>query len=119
MDKFLLRVAAYFIAFALLSSAFGGISGTLPAMLLFALVLSAVNCSLRPVLTFIALPATLLTLGVASVFVNMLTLLIADAFVGSVHIYGFWLMALCCVAILAADALIRGMRHRGHRDSEA
>ncbi len=111
MIKFMLRIAMYFIVFTLLSQFFVGMGGSIPALLLLALILAIANGSVRPVLTLVTLPLNLITFGVASVFVNMLTLLISDAIVGAVGIHGFWLMALASVLVIAADSLIRWMRH--------
>ena len=110
--KFFIRLTTYFLLLILLSYLFAGVAGTAPALLLFALLLTVLNGSIRPVLTFIALPLNLITMGVASVFVNMLTLWIADAITAGAFIQGFWLMALSSVCVMAADALGRAVRLR-------
>jgi len=111
MGKFFIRIAAYFFVFVLLNQFFTGMSGSLSALLLLAVVLALANGTLRPILTLMALPLNIITFGIASVFVNMLTLLIADALVMATVIHGFWLMALVSVAILIADSMIRKARY--------
>ncbi len=111
MVKFVLRIAAYFIVFVLLQQLFAQVAGTLLAFLLLALVLALVNGSARAVLTLITLPLNLVTFGIASVFVNILTLLIADAIICGAVVGGFWMLALCSVLIIAADSMIRWARH--------
>lgn len=112
MEKYFGRVLGYFIVFAACSLLFAAPGGSMPALLLLAFVLALANHIIRPILTFVALPLNLLTLGIAGVFVNMLTLLIADAIVTGASVGGFWMMALVCVCIMAVDALIRRYRYR-------
>jgi uncharacterized membrane protein YvlD (DUF360 family) len=119
MGKLFGRIVLYFICFVLLSLVFGGIHGTIAAFLLLAIVLALANGTLRPVLTFIAHPFNLLTAGSASVFVNMFMLVIARAIVGIVIIQGFWLMALVSLVIMAADALIRGIRLKNQSHTQS
>ena len=110
MGKLLIRIVAYFAVFVVLNQLFLGIEGKILAFLLLALVLALANNIIRPVLTFIALPFNIITFGIASVFVNILMLLIADSIVVQVSIDGFWLMALVSVLIMAVDTLIRFIR---------
>ncbi len=115
MGKLFGRIAVYFTGFVVLSLLFTGIHGTIAAFLLLALVLSLANGLLRPILTFIALPFNLITFGIASVFVNVLMLLIACALVTAVVIKGFWLLVLASVVIMLMDSLLRVMRHKPSR----
>lgn len=110
MVKLTLRLMAYFVVFVLLAQLFTGASGTVGALALLALILTVTNSSIRPVLTLLSLPLNLVTFGIASVFVNMLTLLIADAIVAGAFVHGFWLMALASAMIMGADAMVRWVR---------
>ncbi len=112
MGKLFGRIVVYFLGFLLLSLLFAGITGPIAAFLLLALVLALANAILRPILTFIALPFNFLTFGIASVFVNMLMLLLACAIVTTIVIHGFWLMVLASAVIMLADALLRGIRYK-------
>jgi len=107
MGRFILRTGIYFaivIVFALL---FEKVSGAIGLLLLGAFVLALFNTLIRPVFTVLALPANLFTLGLASVFVNMLTITISDAIVGGITIDGFWINMLMAVVIMLSDSLIR------------
>jgi len=86
--------------------------GLLPAaaLTLFwaALILAAVNTILRPLFVLIALPLNVITLGIASVFANLLSLVIALAIIGLSG--GFWALLLLALIIMLADDGIRLMR---------
>jgi putative membrane protein len=86
--------------------------GILPAsaltLLWTALALAAVNTLLRPLLVLIALPFNIITLGLASVFANLLTLVIAFAIAGVTG--GFWAMLLIAFLVMLIDDGVRFVR---------
>lgn len=110
MGKFFLRTAIYFTVLCIFALIFDKVSGSLGLLLLGAFVLALVNTILRPLLTAIALPLNLVTLGIASIFVNILTLVITDAIVGGIVISGFWINMLLAVVIMVADGIFRKSR---------
>ena len=59
-------------------------------LLLAGLVFALVNAVLKPLVILIALPAVVLTLGVALFFVNMFMLWLTDAIVPEFEAGGFW-----------------------------
>jgi putative membrane protein len=76
------------IASALVSSiTYGHKLGTL---LLAGLVLGLVNFAVRPLVILMTLPAVILSLGVALLFVNALMLWVTSKFVTGLHVGGFW-----------------------------
>lgn len=81
------------------------------ALLVTGLVLAAVNTFIRPVLVAIALPFNFLTFGIASVFANLLSLVIANGMVGGTVTAGFWAMLLVAFVIMLADDAVRAIRH--------
>lgn len=107
MGKFILRTAVYFVIIVVFSLVFNKVSGVAGLLLLGAVVLALFNTLIRPVFTVLALPANLLTLGIASIFVNMLTITITDAIVSGIVIDGFWINMLMAVSIMFVDSLIR------------
>lgn len=111
MGKLMVRFLAYFLIFMVLTYLLPGVTGDVIGFLMLALILALANLVIRPLLTVVALPFNLLTFGIASIFVNMLTLIIADAIVGPASVAGFWTLALISVLVMAADACIRGVRH--------
>lgn len=113
MGKLLIRVLSYFLIFMVLSNLLPGVAGDVIGFVLLAMLLALANLLIRPLLTIVALPFNLLTFGIASIFVNMLTLIIADAIVGSASVVGFWTLALVSVLVMAADGCIRAVRYAG------
>lgn len=81
------------------------------AILAAAFILAAVNTLIRPVLVAVALPFNMLTLGIASVFANLLTLVIANGIIGGAVTSGFWAMLLVALLIMLADDCVRKVRH--------
>lgn len=74
-------VAAYLIP---------GVSVTLPGAIIAAVVLGAINLIVRPILFFLTLPITLLTLGLFSLVLNALMVLLAGMIVPGFLVDGFW-----------------------------
>jgi putative membrane protein len=59
-------------------------------LVLASAVFGIVNFLVKPILTFIALPLIILTLGIAYFFVNMAMLAITDWLIDGFEIEGFW-----------------------------
>jgi len=77
------------------------------------MILFIVNLILRPVFLVVAFPFNILTLGIVSVFVNMLTIIIAKEFVHGATIEGFWPLAFISVLIIIVDSLQRKVSRGG------
>lgn len=60
------------------------------AALLAALVLGLVNAFIKPVLTILTLPLTIMTLGLFSLVINALLIMLTSRFVSGFHVDGFW-----------------------------
>jgi putative membrane protein len=60
------------------------------AALVAAFVLGIINAILRPVLVFLTLPVTILTLGLFLLVINGLLLLLVAALVPGYQVNGFW-----------------------------
>jgi len=75
-----------------------------------AAVLMAVNTLLRPIFVAVAMPFNLFTFGIASVFANLLSLVIANAIM-SKPLSGFWVMLLIAFVVMLADDLVRLTRN--------
>jgi putative membrane protein len=81
------------------------------ALIVAALVLAAVNTLIRPIIVTLALPFNFITFGIASIFANLLTLVIANGMVGGTVTAGFWAMLLVAFVIMLADDAVRAIRH--------
>ena len=75
-----------------------------------AAVLAGVNTLIRPILVAVALPLNILTFGIASVFANLLALVIANAIIGGVMTNIFGIMLLIAFVIMLADDGVRNAR---------
>lgn len=67
-----------------------GTEVTLVGALVAAVVLGALNLSIRPILLVFALPITIITLGLFSLVINALLVLLASAIVPGFSVAGFW-----------------------------
>jgi len=74
-------VAAYLIP---------GTTTTLTSAVVLAIVLGVINVFISPVVKLIALPLTVLTLGLFSLVINALFILLAAAIVPGFSVAGFW-----------------------------
>ena len=111
--KFLIRYTTKAIVYYLIllvAWAIGLLPGTALTALWAALMLALVNMILRPIFVAIALPFNLITFGIASVFANLLSLVIANAIIGGPITAGFWAMLLVALVIMLADDCIRAIR---------
>lgn len=111
--KFLLRYSTKAVVYYLIllgACVIGLLPGTALTALWAALMLALVNMILRPIFVAIALPFNIVTLGIASIFANLLSLVIANAIVGGPITAGFWAMLLVALVIMLADDCVRAVR---------
>jgi len=59
-------------------------------LLLAGLVLAIVNFAVRPLVVLLTLPAVILSLGLALLFINALMLWVTSRIVSGFHVGGFW-----------------------------
>ena len=84
------------------------------AIVVFALVLSLVNVSLKPILQLLSFPITVLTLGIFYLIVNALLLELAawastGLFASGIFIDGFGSALLGSIVISIVSALVNGL----------
>lgn len=60
------------------------------AAVIFALVLAALNALVKPVLIFLTIPITIVTLGLFLLVINALIILLADKLLDGLKVDGFW-----------------------------
>ena len=109
-------ILAAFMAFGWLPEA------TALALIGAAAVLVGVNTFVRPLLVTAALMVNIITFGIASVFANLLSLVIANAIIGGIMTSGFWVMLLIALVIMLVDDSVRNIRQaitKGPEKSEA
>lgn len=113
MLKFLWRYcikAVIYYGVLLAFMAIGLLDITYTGLIAPTLILAGVNTFLRPFLVAVALPFNLILFGIASVFANLLSLVIASAIAGGALTTGFWIMLLIALVIMLADDAIRNIR---------
>ena len=91
MGKLLIHWIVSALFLYVLSYLFRGITidGAMAA-LVAAIVLGLINATLKPILQFISLPITCLTLGIFYLVINALMLMLVSALVPGFSIAGFW-----------------------------
>jgi putative membrane protein len=67
-----------------------GYGHDLVTLLLAGAILGLVNLALRPLVILMALPAVILSLGLALLFINALMLWLTSRLVTGLHVGGFW-----------------------------
>ena len=74
--------------------------------LIFAIVLGVLNLVVKPILKILGLPLTILTLGLFSLVINALVILIADYFIDSMNVDGFWWAFIFSIALSVISSLL-------------
>jgi putative membrane protein len=82
-------------------------SGNFGTIVLAALVFAAVNLLLKPMVTLLALPLVVLTLGIALFFVNILMLYITSWIVSGFKIQDFWAAVWATIVIWLVNWLLQ------------
>ncbi|MDB5244953.1 MAG: rane protein of unknown function [Parcubacteria group bacterium] len=67
-----------------------GVTVTVAGALVLAIVLGIMNLFIKPVVKLLALPLTILTLGIFSLIINALFILLAAVIVPGFSVAGFW-----------------------------
>jgi putative membrane protein len=85
------------------------------ALILAGVVFGIVNTVVKPIVTVLALPVILLSLGVALFFVNMLMLALTDWVVNGLVIDGFWTLVGATLVVWLVNVLVESVFGvRGH-----
>lgn len=84
------------------------------ALAIAAIVLGLVNALIRPILTILTLPITILTLGLFYLLVNGFTFLLAAKLVPGFHVAGFWWSVLGALLVSVISAFVGAFA--GHDD---
>ncbi len=105
-------IIKWLICFAALLVAYYGfgdlvsVQGGLGAVAAAATVLWLLNLLLVPVLQLLALPFSLITFGIASLFVNALIVALSDAIVPSITLHNFWMSLFISIIVSAGNMIV-------------
>lgn len=78
-------------------------------LVLAGLVIGLVNAVVRPIVILLALPAVILTLGIALLFVNALMLFLTDKIVPPFEVNGFWTLLGGALIVWAVNFVVHAI----------
>jgi putative membrane protein len=110
--RFLYGWGSNIVAILVASLVFTGVDyGSFGVLVLASLVFSLVNAIIRPIVVLLALPAVIITLGIALLFINAFMLWITGKIVPGFEVSGFWTAVGAALFIwlahLALDAVLK------------
>ena len=77
--------------------------------IIFAIVLGLLNLFVKPILNLFGLPLTIITLGFFALVINAIIILIADYFIDSMVVDGFWWAFIFSIALSIVTSLANSM----------
>ena len=77
--------------------------------LIFAIVLAILNLVVKPILSILSLPVTILTLGLFTLVINTLIVLLADWFTDGITIEGFWWAFVLSILLSLITSVLDGI----------
>lgn len=101
------NVAALFVAAAIVPGV--GYGDDAWALVLAGLVLALVNMVVRPVVILLALPAIIVTLGLALLLVSALMVYLTDVIVPGFESGGFWSTVGAALVVWAVNVLLQAL----------
>ena len=109
--KWIAKILVNAVVFVLLTQVFEGVHVTgFGAAIIAAIVLSIFNVIVKPIVTILTLPITIVTLGIFLLFINTIVLMITDAAMGSsFDINGFWLTFLVSVILSFLNTIMENV----------
>jgi putative membrane protein len=115
--ELLARYAGNLAALWVASEVFDGMTygDQFGVLALAALVFTGVNWIVKPIVTVLAIPLIILTLGVAYFFVNVLMLLLTDWVVGDFEAGPFWTVVGATIVIWLVNVIISAAVHDWNR----
>lgn len=100
MLRFILQALASAVGFWIASKIVPGVHvDTTIALIEGGLLLGVMNAIVRPILTILTLPITILTLGLFLLVVNAITLWLVTLFIHAIHIHGFVSLILTVIVL--------------------
>ncbi len=98
-------VVAYLLPYVLKGISFDGFS----TAVVFSIVLAVLNLIVKPILSILGLPLTIITLGLFSLVINAVIILLAAKFVSGMHVDGFWWALIFSIALSVITSLLNGI----------
>jgi putative membrane protein len=76
------------------------------AALMVAVVLAFLNSIVKPLLTILTIPITILTLGLFLLAINAIIIILAEKLVNGFHVQGFWWALLFSLALSLCTGIL-------------
>lgn len=89
-----------------------GVTVTLVGAFVLAIVLGIIHTFIKPIVTLLTLPITILTLGLFSLIVNALFVLLASVIVPGFSVDGFWSALLFAIVLSLVNAFFHLLERR-------
>ena len=102
---FITAIVAFLLTKILPGVHFDGFGGAV----IFAIVLGVLNLILKPILSLFGLPLTIITLGFFALVINAIIILVADYFIDSMKVNGFWWAFIFSIALSIITSLANSM----------
>lgn len=100
------------IAIGIASYLIPGVTVTPLGAIVLAVVLGIINAFIKPFITLLTLPLTILTLGIFSLIVNALFVLLASAIVPGFAVDGFWSALVFAIVLSLVNAFFHFLEKR-------
>lgn len=84
--------------------------------IIVAAVLGLLNAFLKPILVFLTIPLTIVTLGLFLLVINALIILITDYFIGGFEVNGFWWALLFSLILALITSVLESLSGGLRRD---
>ncbi len=113
MTEFAARLVGNLAALWVASSLLDGMDygDSFWTLLLAAAVFTIANWIVKPIVTILAIPLIILTLGIAYFFVNVLMLLLTEWIVSDFVIDGFWTLVGAVIIVWVVNLVIAALLH--------
>ncbi|HEX7413548.1 MAG TPA: phage holin family protein [Bacteroidia bacterium] len=76
---------------------------------ILAIVLAFLNAVLKPILVFLTIPVTILTLGLFYLVINALIIILAERLVEGFHVRGFFMALLFSIVLSIVSSILDGV----------
>ena len=105
--KTILKLILTTVAVFAISNLLPGVSvANLNAALTVAIVLGVLKIFIRPIIIFLTLPITFVTLGLFLFVINTILILITDYFVDGLQVSGFWIALIFSLLLSGSQAIL-------------
>jgi putative membrane protein len=93
------------------------LGGLIPALVL-AIILAAINISLKPIFQLLTFPITIVTLGLWLLVINALMIMLAAAIVPGFEVAGFWWALLFSIILSIITSVLHLLAREGKSVAE-